>query len=229
MNRGKQWLTYAQSITGKSDSLSLALGWNVVINLLYMPGTIGGAFIVDYLGPKYTLIVGLVSQAFIGFIMSGLYNLLKKHIAAFAVLYGIFLSLGEVGPGNCLGLLAAKTSPTLRILRNAIGIAAAVGKVGAFAGTWAFPAIIGDFGGFSSPRGNTGPFWIASALACLSALVTFLFIKPIHSDGMAEEDAKFREYLEEHGYDTTQMGVRSEVSYAVDLDEETLSPEKGVA
>lgn len=62
-----------------------------------MPGTIGGAFIVDYLGPKYTMIVGLLSQAVIGFIMSGAYVPLTKHIAAFAVVYGIFLSLGEVG------------------------------------------------------------------------------------------------------------------------------------
>lgn len=62
-----------------------------------MPGTIGGAFIVDYLGPKYTMIFGLLSQAVIGFIMSGLYVPLTKHIAAFAVVYGIFLSLGEVG------------------------------------------------------------------------------------------------------------------------------------
>ena len=68
-----------------------------MINLFYMPGTIGGAFIVDYLGPKYTMIFGLLSQAIIGFIMSGLYVTLSKHVAAFAVVYGIFLSLGEVG------------------------------------------------------------------------------------------------------------------------------------
>ena len=62
-----------------------------------MPGTIGGAFIVDYLGPKYTMVFGLLSQAVIGFIMSGLYVSLTRHVAAFAVVYGIFLSLGEVG------------------------------------------------------------------------------------------------------------------------------------
>ena len=28
------------------------------------------------------------------------------------VVYGIFLSFGELGPGNCLGLLASKSSPT---------------------------------------------------------------------------------------------------------------------
>ena len=39
------------------------------------------------------------------------------------------------GPGNCLGLLAAKTSPTA-VRGQFYGVAAAIGKVGAFAGTW---------------------------------------------------------------------------------------------
>jgi hypothetical protein len=42
--------------------------------LFYMPGTIIGAFVVDYLGPKWTMIVGLLAQAIVGFIMSGLYE-----------------------------------------------------------------------------------------------------------------------------------------------------------
>jgi hypothetical protein len=46
-----------------------------------------------------------------------------------------------VGPGNCLGLLASKTSPTA-VRGQFYGLAAAIGKVGAFAGTWAFPPII---------------------------------------------------------------------------------------
>lgn len=42
---------------------------------------------------------------------------------------------GWAGPGNCLGLLASKTSPTA-VRGQFYGIAAAVGKVGAFVGTW---------------------------------------------------------------------------------------------
>ena len=76
-----------------------------------------------------------MSQAVIGFIMSGLYTHLTNHIGAFAVVYGIFLSFGELGPGNCLGLLAAKTGPTA-VRGKFYGLAAAVGKVGAFVGTW---------------------------------------------------------------------------------------------
>lgn len=45
-----------------------------------------------------------------------------------------------------------------------------------------------DFGGSSSINGTTGPFWIASGLAVLSATVVFLFVKPLSHDGMAAED-----------------------------------------
>lgn len=95
--------------------------------LFYMPGTIVGALLVDRVGAKPLLIIALMFQAIVGFLMSGLYVQLSNHIAAFAVVYGmclwsrhedlhswsgIFLAMGEVGPGNCIGLLAAKSSST---------------------------------------------------------------------------------------------------------------------
>jgi Na+/melibiose symporter-like transporter len=210
--------TIVNNITGGSESLSVVLGWNVVINLFYMPGTLIGAFIVDYFGPKYTMIGGLLCQAVIGFIMSGLYERLTSHIAAFAVVYGIFLSFGELGPGNCLGLLASKTGPTA-VRGQFYGLAAAFGKVGAFVGTWAFPPIIDAFGGSDSTRGNTGPFWIGSGLAILSALIILFTVRPLSADGMREEDAKFREYLAENGYDVSLMGESPTSSQIGDEDQ----------
>jgi len=198
-------------ITGGSSALSVVFGWNVVINLFYMPGTIIGAFVVDYLGAKYTMITGLLLQAIIGFIMSGLYVPLTQHIGAFAVVYGIFLSFGEFGPGNCLGLLASKSGPTA-VRGQFYGVAAAIGKIGAFIGTWVFPVIITNFGGASTDKGNTGPFWIGSGLAILSALITFFFIQPLTTDGMALEDAEFRKYLDANGYDTSAMGLTDTTS-----------------
>ncbi|KAI0370362.1 metabolite transporter [Pilatotrama ljubarskyi] len=191
--------TVTNTITGGNDSLTVVFGWSVVINLFYIPGTVGGAFVIT----------GLLCQAVIGFIMSGLYTQLTNHIAAFAVVYGIFLSFGELGPGNCLGMLAAKSGPTA-VRGQFYGIAAAIGKVGAFGGTWAWQRIVDDFQRLhpNDPNiGQTGPFWIGSGLAIFSALVTFFFIRPLSHDGMAEEDRQFREYLEAHGYDTSQMGL----------------------
>ena len=57
----------------------------------------------------------------------------------------IFLALGEVGPGDNIGLLAAKTCAT-PVRGQYYGIAAAVGKIGAFVGTYVFPVLIRDAG-----------------------------------------------------------------------------------
>lgn len=114
---------------------------------------------------------------------------MSNKIAAFAVLYGIFLSFGELGPGNCLGLLASKLGPTA-VRGQFYGTAAAIGKIGAFVGVWAFPPMIDAFGGAESVKGNTGPFWVGSGLAVLSALVTFFMIRPLEADGMKIEEEK---------------------------------------
>lgn len=62
-----------------------------------MPGTLIGAMVVDYLGAKQTMCIGLAAQIVIGFILAGVYPLIKSHVAGFAVLYGVFLSFGEFG------------------------------------------------------------------------------------------------------------------------------------
>ncbi|KAG2074206.1 MFS general substrate transporter [Suillus decipiens] len=198
--------TITNAVTGGSSSLTVVLGWSVVINSFYIPGCVVSAFLVDYMDPKTTMITGLLAQSIIGFIMSGLYTKLSQHIGAFAVVYGIFLSLGEFGPGNCTFLLAAKAGPTA-VRGQYLGIAAAAGKIGALIGTLVFPIMIDNFGGSSSAKGNTGPFWVASGLGILSAIVVYFLVTPLDHDGMKEEDAKFREYLEEHGFDVSLMGL----------------------
>lgn len=65
--------------------------------------------------------------------MAALYSHLDNsaHVGGFVVVYGIFLALGEVGPGDNIGLVASKTSAT-SIRGQYYGIAAAMGKIGAF-------------------------------------------------------------------------------------------------
>ncbi len=124
--------------------------------------------------------------------------------------------------------LAAKSGPTA-IRGQYYGIAAAVGKVGRVRRYLGLPrhhhsasphtSLIRliphsvfflllplDFGGANTNKGNTGPFWIGSGLAILSAIITFFFIRPLSADSMTKEDADFRAYLEENGFDTSQMG-----------------------
>lgn len=122
--------TITDTVAPKGSPLWKVFGWNTVINAFYIPGAFLGSVIADWIGPRKTLVAGVLCQAIVGFIMAGLYNTLSKseHIAAFAVVYGIFLSLGELGPGDNvslffnsirnptntsqIGLLASKTCAT---------------------------------------------------------------------------------------------------------------------
>lgn len=124
-------------------------------------------------------------------------------------MYGLFLAFGEVGPGNNLGLLASKSVAPTAVRGLFYGIAAAIGKVGAFTGTYAYGSITDSFAKY--PNGEllqiTGPFYIAGGLALLSAAVVFFFIPPVVPDGMKKEDAAFIRYLEENGCDVRELGL----------------------
>lgn len=82
--------------------------------MFYIPGAMLGSIYSDKVGPRYALASGVLAQAIVGFIMAGLYPRLARpeNVAGFAVVYGIFLSLGEVGPGDNIGLVASKTCAT---------------------------------------------------------------------------------------------------------------------
>lgn len=127
-------------------------------------------------------------------------------VGAFAVVYGIFLTLGELGPGNNIGLIAAKTCAT-GIRGQYYGVAAAVGKIGAFVGTLFFPYIIAA-GGESDLKSAQYPFWVSSSLCVLSAILVLAFLPQIGQDTIAYEDVRFRKYLEENGFDTRQLGLK---------------------
>ncbi|KAI0155301.1 MFS general substrate transporter [Xylariaceae sp. FL1272] len=190
--------------------LTTVFGWNTVINLFYIPGTLIGAPVSDRIGPRYTLILGFVLQAIVGFIMAGVYPQISKPsvVGAFAVVYGIFLSLGEFGPGNNIGLLAAKTCAT-GVRGQYYGIAAATGKIGAFIGTYVFPYI--QAAGGATPADNAyyqNPFWVSSSLGLLAAAIAFFGLPQINQDTITLEDEKFREYLTANGWDVRQLGLK---------------------
>lgn len=121
----------------------------------------------------------------------------------------IFLSLGEAGPGDNIGLVASKTSATA-IRGQYYAIAAAMGKIGAFVGTYVFP-IIQDHapGGSTSVRGGQDPFFVSSSLCIFSAFLAWFLLPHIGQDTITDEDLNFRAYLEESGWDTTKMGTKA--------------------
>lgn len=118
----------------------------------------------------------------------------------------IFLALGEIGPGNNIGLVASKTSST-SVRGQYYGIAAAFGKLGGFVGNYIFPHLIAD-GGSSLIRQGQVPFYFSSGMCYLSAIIALVCLPNITQNFIEEEDDKFKVYLEEHGYDTSTMGIK---------------------
>lgn len=181
----------------------------MLINFFYLPGCIIGALLSDIplLGPKKLITFALIAQAVIGYIMAGCYKYLNTptNIGGFVVVYGIFLSLGELGPGNNIGLLASKTSSTA-IRGQYYGLAAAFGKIGAFSGSYALAAIQKN-AGTDTLKAGQDPFWVASTLALFAAALAWFCLPAVGQDTIDEEDVKFRAYLEENGYDTGKMGL----------------------
>lgn len=199
-----------KNLLGDSAPLWKSLAWNILINFFYMPGCIAGAFVADLpsMGPKKTLCIGVVLQGIIGFIMAGCYPWLSqpKNIAGFVVVYGVFLALGEFGPGDNIGLVASKTCAT-GIRGQYYGIAAAVGKIGAFAGSYALDSLQKAAGDDKIAAGRN-PFFVASTLAFVAGGLVLL-LPHIGQDTIDSEDIKFREYLLSNGYDTSKMGLQS--------------------
>lgn len=193
---------------GQAD-LYRTFGWNVVFNLFYMPGSILGSFSTDYFGPRLTLVIGVLCQAVIGFSMAGSYDTLKNNIAGFIVVYGIFSSFGEFGPGVNVGLLASKTTAT-PVRGITYAIAAATGKIGGYVGTWVFPTII------ARTDGVKAPFFISSSLCVLSAFLALFFLPSVGQDAIYKEDEAFLSYLESNGFDLSQLGDDSERAASVD-------------
>ncbi|TAQ83033.1 hypothetical protein B7494_g8643 [Chlorociboria aeruginascens] len=197
--------TIVKGVIGPDASLAASFGWNTVINLFYIPGAMLGSVFSDWVGPRYGLAIGITLQALVGFIMAGLYGTLKNHIGAFCVVYGIFLSLGEFGPGDNIGLLASKTCAT-GVRGHYYAIAAAIGKIGAFVGTYVFPRI--EAAGHNDTTSAQYPFYVSSSLCILSAALALFCLPHVGQDTITLEDIKFRAYLERKGWDTRQLGLR---------------------
>lgn len=190
----------------RNMSLAKIFGWTTFIYLFYIVGSFIGAFVTDYFEPKDVLAFGVLVQSILGFLMAGLYSKLKDRVVAFIFLYALFMAFGEIGPGDNIGNISAKASPT-PIRGQFYGICAASGKVGAFVGSYAFNYIIERFGGSDSENGNKGPFFIGSALAIISGIISFFFIPKLSHDCVREENEHFKVWLEKQGYDTSKMGL----------------------
>lgn len=89
----------------------------------------------------------------------------------------MYQALGELGPGDNIGLCSAKTSATA-IRGQYYSYAAAAGKIGAFVGTYVIP-ILQNHAPNKIRRGQD-PFFLSSALCLFSACLAFFALPVIN-------------------------------------------------
>ncbi|KAA8915686.1 hypothetical protein TRICI_002198 [Trichomonascus ciferrii] len=116
------------------------IGFATLINVFLLPGCFIGSYLMDKIGRKNTMMAGFFSQAVLGFILGGAIGPIQTVVPLFLILYGIFLGLGEMGPGVTTFLISAESYPT-PLRGHLFGLSAAVGKAGAAIGTEVFTPI----------------------------------------------------------------------------------------
>ncbi|EGP89806.1 uncharacterized protein MYCGRDRAFT_35932 [Zymoseptoria tritici IPO323] len=180
------------------DSLVKSYGWGTLINCFYLPGGFIGGYLSDRIGRRRTMALGFGLQACLGFIIGGCFPQIQDRTALFIILYGLFLTLGEIGPGACIVATSSEFFPT-SIRGQMMGLCSAIGKAGAAIGTSVFKPILASYGD-NVLRGNQAVFLIGSGFAVLGMLVAWFFI-PSQPANLVQEDDQWKLYLREAGYD----------------------------
>ncbi|KAG9321524.1 hypothetical protein KVV02_007969 [Mortierella alpina] len=200
--------TILDSAIGSEATFVQTAEWMLLLNVFYLPGSISGALASDRIGRKRTMTLGFFVQGVLGVLMGIWYKDLLNIFPLFVVLYGIFMAMGEFGPGDMLGLVSAEIYPTA-IRGTAYGWSAAFGKFGAFVGTSVFKPAIDSFGRGDATLGQGRVFILASCLALLGSVFTWFLIPDYSKRNLGEEDEDFKKYLIANGFDVSNMGEQS--------------------
>lgn len=190
---------FAGTITSRvnpSNSLVKSLGWGVVINCFYIPGPFLGGYLSDRIGRRKTMALGFTLQALLGFIFGGANQQIQTIFPLYIVLYGLFLTLGEVGPGATVVITTTECFPT-SIRGQMMGFVAAWSKAGAAIGTQVFTAILSLWA--NEAKGDQAAFLIGSSFALVGALIAW-FVIPDVSTNLDEEDEAWKQYLADNGW-----------------------------
>lgn len=179
------------------------MGWGTLINCFYIPGSMIGGLLSDRIGRRKTMALGFLLQGVFGFILGGALKPIQTNLPLFIVLYGVFLTLGEIGPGATIVVTASESFPT-SLRGHGVGLAAAFSKAGAAVGTQVFKPIMASWGD-DEFRGTQAVFLIGSGFAILGALLALLVLKDPKKD-LEDVDDDWKDYLQDHGYSNIQWG-----------------------
>jgi len=175
--------------------------YQLLLGAIALPGVFVGAWLCNRLGRRNTMMLGFSGYLVFGLIIGLSYDKITKIIPLFVVFYGLMQSFGNLGPGDMLGLVSAESWAT-PVRGTLYGISAALGKTGAAVGTQAFTPI-------QINLGKRWTFIIAAICGIAGILITYFFVPDMTGVDLADEDAKFLEYLVANGWEGT-VGEDSE-------------------
>ncbi|KAF8520353.1 MFS Git1p-like glycerophosphoinositol permease [Hysterangium stoloniferum] len=177
--------------------------WQLLLGALALPGVFVGAALCNPLGRRNTMMLGFSGYLVFGLIIGLSYDKITKIIPLFVIFYGLMQSCGNMassvvsytlqGPGDMLGLVSAESFAT-PVRGTLYGISAAIGKTGAAVGTQAFTPI-------QTNLGKKWTFIVAAICGISGILVTYFFVPDMTGVDLADEDAKFMEYLAANGWE----------------------------
>ncbi|HET9919107.1 MAG TPA: MFS transporter [Ktedonobacteraceae bacterium] len=143
---------YGTTISSPLVLKSLNPHSNLVTNMVYtliifvvaaLPGYIIAAFTIDRLGRKWIQVMGFAMMA-LAYASLALFPALTTITLTFLLIYGVSYFFTEFGPNVTTFVYPAEIFPVM-VRSSAHGMAAALGKVGAFIGAFAFPYLLSTF------------------------------------------------------------------------------------
>lgn len=180
-------------LTGSSkNDLERVAEWNLLLGVIAIPGVFVGAYLCDKIGRRNTMAIGFSGYIIFGLIIGCAFDKIKKITPLFIIFYGLMLSMGNLGPGNMMGLTSSESFAT-PIRGTCYGISAAIGKVGAVVGTKTFTPIENNLG-------ENYTFIIAAICGLLGVVATMLCIPQLKDDDLMKEDIDFKNYLVDQGW-----------------------------
>src|SRR5579885_3140997 len=155
---------------------------NTVFTLLIflvaaLPGYIIAAFTIDRLGRKWIQCVGFAMMA-LAYGSLAIAPALTTITLPFLLIYGLSYFFTEFGPNVTTFVYPAEIFPVM-VRSSAHGLAAALGKVGAFIGAFAFPYLLATF--------HLPGAMAAAAVVSLIGLVLTFFTLPAPNQRSLEE------------------------------------------
>ncbi|OBT89443.1 hypothetical protein VE02_02025 [Pseudogymnoascus sp. 03VT05] len=184
----------ASVVSSSGDNIIMKTGqWQLLLGAIALPGVMVGAYLCDRLGRKNTMMLGFAGYLVFGLIIGCAYDKITKIVPLFVIFYGLMQSMGNLGPGDMLGLISSETYAT-SVRGTCYGLSAAVGKAGAAIGTQAFTPI-------QAHLGKKWTFIIAAICGVAGMLVTYYFIEDLSGEDLALRDERFRVYLVERGWE----------------------------